>query len=396
MRYEWLEEWNDKGFISKEAKVRIYSNCSYIVKEATESKEALTALENKFKHLLDIMKNHSEQISNVVEDVETLSKRAPGAAPDVGKNIELLLEKSKKPMAIIGAGLTASYLLPILATAFKTHLEEKNLKKKVIENAGALQLTFKNDKDKALARFRELASISPQAASNLQLSKTLIGNNLHSGFSNETAQRLAVLQSQYTKPKAGEDFMKQISLEKSGSIAGDIYIIQSLFESEKTAGDMGRAAWLAAVPLGIGAGIGVVNVFINKHEQGKLKNSLETSYRAAFNIDKNDPIHGEKEKALKAFQALSHFAPHVAVQPEAARAFMNKLVSYDQGLMTSDIKELSEIEKNLHSVKSPGAFAEGFSASGKMVGMPKLTAGAIEEMVVKPKLPASAIEKTLS
>jgi hypothetical protein len=65
---------------------------------------------------------------------------------------------------------------------------------------------------------------------------------------------------------------------------------------------------------------------------------------------------------------------------QAARSFMNKIVSYDQGIDAGTIKELSEITKNLSSTTSVSPFLSGFGVGASLTGLHKAVSGAMEDV----------------
>ena len=157
----------------------------------------------------------------------------------------------------------------------------------------------------------------------------------------------------------------------------------SMTLSSKFAGAKNTAKYLAvlsAIPVLASITTGAINTGMAKLKQRELKKGLEDSFSKALGASDPDrePLLHNKEKARQAFATLSHFAPHVALDPHAARAFMNKIVSYDQGVDAGTVKELSEITKNLSSSQSVSPFVSGFAVGANIVGMPKIVGGGIE------------------
>jgi hypothetical protein len=119
--------------------------------------------------------------------------------------------------------------------------------------------------------------------------------------------------------------------------------------------------------------------FKQKNREEKLRNSfLEAMKRSDPG---KEPLHANKDKAMQAFQTLTHFAPNVAADPEAARAFMLNLISMDQGVQVGAIKDLSEIEKNLKATKSKQPFLEGLQVGTEFAGMPSALGKATGELM---------------
>ena len=110
---------------------------------------------------------------------------------------------------------------------------------------------------------------------------------------------------------------------------------------------------------------------LGKQSKKDLEKRLKSSFNSALKMSDPDqePLHNNREGAHKAFKTLAHFAPHVAAEPSAARAFMNKMVSYDMGVDIGSIKDLTDIEKNLSQVSKDPDFLQGFRAGTEATGL---------------------------
>lgn len=360
MQYAFLEKLASEGNISAQDKDRIYDTCSDIITKVAFK------WKNPFKDDL----------------------------PTVG---EALREQ--------GMHILTRFLLPaggLSAAAYVANAYASNAQAKDILKVRAQLLTkpeFLHDQEKAKARFDELAKISPKAAEKPELAYRLVRDSLHSGFTRDDIQRLAQLQATYEKgPLSASNTADQVqkalskkASENTGRLAATIVSILA----EAGLGDMNKTASLpwkkstfekatnvakqvlttGAIVSGFGAlvglGAGAVNqaadIVKRKKKEQKLRDSF---FEAMKRSDPNrEPLHANRDKALQAFQTLTHFSPNVAADPEAARAFMNHLVSNDLGVQADAIKTLSEIEKNLKVTKGPNPFFEGLHAGTQAVGM---------------------------
>jgi hypothetical protein len=232
------------------------------------------------------------------------------------------------------------------------------------------------------------------------LVKRLVKEHLHSGFTKEDIQRLAQIQASYS-PKTDDPTRinnKLLKMTKSsaeippatmGKICADVVCILKEAAAATKFQSVGRAAVKAnrswetakqilqtgAIVSGLGAitgvGAGAINVLVKSQDKKKLEKKLSDSFEEAMKRSdpSTEPLHANKEKARMAFNTLTHFAPHVAVEPEAARAFMLNMVGMDHGVQVGTVKDLAEIEKNLRSSKGSNPFFEGLAAGSSAMGM---------------------------
>ena len=134
-----------------------------------------------------------------------------------------------------------------------------------------------------------------------------------------------------------------------------------------------QGAAMAMPPLLVGTGIAGVGMAHNKYQDVKLKHALETSFQKATSLDRpgadDGEIHRDPEKTRSIFNTLVHFAPEVATDHNAANAFIRKMLAYnDTGINTDEVKNLSEITRNLRDSKSRGGMLTDIS---KFTGLDK-------------------------
>jgi hypothetical protein len=267
-------------------------------------------------------------------------------------------------------------------------------KNTILKNRSELVNEMDADPEKVKARFDEIAILAPHVAANKPLVKKILSDKTESGLTSQDANNLALIQSQYT-----DSLKKQKGYQPklAGEIAADVYMIMSKTGTFKKiaqvgaplkgSGDfwryVGALGLATSIPTALGVGIGAVKHLYSKYEEGELKKKLDESFERAIALssDAKEPLKTDKAKARQAFQALAHFAPHVALQPQAARAFMSKMVSYDLGLLTSDLKDLTEIERNINGVRRPSAFSEGFANTTRALNLGGMAQKGIEGFV---------------
>jgi hypothetical protein len=315
----------------------------------------------------------------------------------VGSQARELFERALNMGVMVGTGAVASMVGRHLGE--KKHLQQGMAKIVASRSAIASDPEFQGSEDKAQARFDEIALYAPHVAMNTPLAKRVVKSKLNEGLSDSDVQALALLQAQYFPNALQTDKFQQkaasISQEKMGEMLADIYLLKTaatdFSKMTKVRGSMpflgrlGRYAqhvgMYASIPLVVGAAAGAANVALRKHDQKSLEKNLEAAFSKAMSLSDKDkePLHANKEKARQAFSALAHFAPHVALEPQAARAFMTKIVAYDQGMNISDIKDLAEIQNNISKNQKDGPFRSGFLAAGAGLGTSKIVQRSMEE-----------------
>jgi hypothetical protein len=162
--------------------------------------------------------------------------------------------------------------------------------------------------------------------------------------------------------------------------AGKSDSVKKIFNSDRLWAALKTTAMISSIPLLAGVGTGAVQqAFANKDER-ELKNTLQNSFRQAVDLDASSErplLKDNMAKASDAFKTLVHFSPHVAADPSAARAFMSKIVGYDQGVDISSIKELTDIQRNIGQYGKKPGFSQGFAAGSKATGIDRVIGGSV-------------------
>lgn len=339
MKILWLEQMTKEGSVSAAARDAIYADCTDLMKVATGGK----------------------------------------IAP---KTIGAFLEENP---ALVGTAAIGAVGLMFGAarSAVSSILSTKEFRKDLDATRSSMMShpDFSPHKEKAQARFEELVKFAPSVARNKDLALRIMKEKIHSGFTSEDIQRLTHIQSAYTP-----DMKAQMNLSQRAKTASDRRMGEALASTLvmcKEAGirsrTMGRALEntiaLSAIPFFGALGTGAVNHYIEKNNKKKMEAALTHSFETAIRNShpENDGLAENKEKARQLFQILAHFSPHVAMQPEAAKSFMSKMIQYDNtgrgAVQVEDIKNLSEIQSN-HSRGSRGSsFFEGMAAGAKAMGL---------------------------
>ena len=340
MRSPWLEDLVKRGSVSPAARDEIYADCGELLKQASDvrSSPEYAALLNKAKPYV----------------------YAAGAA-------------------LAGAGI---YMLPKMRDAKEVQQTMDDIVKNRAEVLSHPDMA--EHRDVAGARFDEITNLAPSVARNRAFMERLVKARLHSGLTDHDAESLSLLQAHYT-PRAG---MQKKLQEKKAADAGermaDVYLLIKQAAPVEAAETLGRTLAKAMIaPAVIGAMstlVGLGNVLRDLRSKSNLKASLQASFEEALRMSDPDkePLHQNKEKALQAFRALVHFAPHVAAEPQAARSFMNRVVSYNQGIDASSVKELSDIEKNMKITRSESPFFSGAATGSSVFGLADVTSTTIK------------------
>lgn len=353
MKFMWLESLVKEGSVRPEARDAIYKDCSEILKHAAGLPAGIPP---------PPIKNLNEWFAQY-----------GGTAIQAG---------------MLGLGALG---VKTVGNLMKTRAENKALS----TDLAVMALVIANHpelaahKEKATARFNELIRIAPTVARNPELAARIIKEKVHSGFTSQDVQNLALIQASYTpdlsKQKALTEKMRTLSEKRAGETMATVVMMckeamkvppqtRGGLKSETVKRVMENAAVLAAIPAILGVGTGIVNAAASRINKKELEAKLENSFQAAMRLgdpDK-DSFVTQKEKARQAFQVLSHFSPHIALQPNAARSFMQKMVNYDEagGVQIDDIKSMSEVEKNYRGGTSGiSPFFAGLSAGSHATGL---------------------------
>jgi hypothetical protein len=248
-------------------------------------------------------------------------------------------------------------------------------KKKMLEHP-----EFKDYPEKVEARFQEIAQVAPNVAAHAPLLERIMKKSLHSGLSDADAEKLSILQFQAAPKTKLQSKTASMRPEVVGMLLADIVQLTKVADAPpehfmmpflKAIGVMTGGALVAGA---VGGGISALKSTIDAHD---MKNKLDASFKSAVKLSDPDkePLHSDMERAREAFKVLAHFAPHVALQPQAARTFMNNMISFSGTAGTRDfpvqvpqLKDLTEIEKNIGHSSKPG-FMEGFTGTLDATGL---------------------------
>jgi len=354
MRLSWLDQMVDQGRLSKTAQARIYGHCNELVKEA----------DNDIDAGMRIMSSIMPFLAPVIMGVVT---------PVVGSMIlGRLGKKENEKVHALGHKQTMDSLLTDPA--------------------------FKDHQHLVMQRFNEVGSIAPTVAANQPLLTAILKKKLHTGFSHDDITGLAKIQASYSSSLGAQQALqakmpayqseqpkmfKAASDELIGRVAANNYLLlkeAGIFTGQNAAfigSALKQTAAAAAVSGVVALGAGAINAGLAYRDKRLQQQQLASSFTRAMDINHpgTDLLNANPMKAREVFDSLVHFAPNVALQPMAARTFMNKVLeadTHDRGALdTSDIKSLSEIERNMVGAGGGSAFLKGF--------VPALTAGGFED-----------------
>lgn len=337
MKITWLDNLVKEGHIRKEAQEAIYKDCADIVKIAKTV--------------------YSPKVEAFIQK-----------ATDITNSLML-------PAAAMGGAY--------LASKMKDKVSLAKYKKQIDDARMALKADpeFARYQEKVQARLEDMAVLAPSLLINKDLTKKIIKEKIHSGFSPQDVQNLALIQAVYGNDisalkgltSVAAPIVKKASLSQAGETLAAMAAMVK--EAGINASTLGRTAenmlLLSAIPVLGGIGAGIVRHVADTHDKKKLKEKLRSSFNQAMETSGPDHIlSANKDKAEQAFQTLAHFSPHVALNPTAAKSFMTKLVEWSaQGPQIEDIKHLSEIERNIRGNTRMSPFFEGLSAGSKALGL---------------------------
>lgn len=362
MQFPWLEKMAAAGDIRPEAKAQIYADCSRLLKQAGDGSK-----------------------------VKAVGKAVGESAANYGTM--LLVDGAWNRLV-------------------SHHAMKNTLKSIQSSRAGILSDPAFNDyKEKADARFTELAKVAPTLAADAKKSKDLVGKALHTGFSNDDMNHLAILQAVYTANdpsyagKVQSGLEKKASLEKLGELYADVVLlvkeagllsgILSGIQRGGAAAAEGMAkatggvrpgtamqvlrnvALVSSIPLLAGVGQGLVSEYAASRDSRKMADRLRNSFEEAMRQSKKDDpnqtrgvsLDDNPGEAYRAFQSLVHFAPHVALHPDSARTWMTRMVDHGQFVELPDVKQLTDIERNLSSAGKQSPFFAGFTSAADTLGL---------------------------
>lgn len=349
MQYAWLEKLSSEGYVRPEAREQIYRDCSNLLKLASQDPQVPLGA----------------AIANVLGQYFLM--RAAGA---------------------VEGGIIDSFMS---ARTLRSIRENRD--------AIATHPDFAKYPEKADARFMALAKVAPIIAAQKERAETLVREKLHTGFSSQDMGNLAVLQAVYSAKDPGYASRMSTKLEKkAGESLGGMYADMLCIVKEAgvapgiRAGTMWHAlrnmALVSSIPILAGVGAGAVKAYAASRDNKALAGKLRESYERALR-DSDAETSDEKKlsedpaKAYQAFQTLAHFAPHVAMQPTAARSFMKRMIGYSEagiGVDIDGIKGLTDIEKNISLTnKGESPFFSGFHDGSALLGLSNILGGTLKD-----------------
>lgn len=376
MQYSWLEKMTKEGQVRPEVRDAIYRDCTALLE-----KDAGAASWIKRK-ILRVPETHSfgeglRGAYNIAYN-KVFARKLP---KEVGPVVKAYRFAQANPLLVAG-GLGIGGMG---YGALRKRDTERSEIRSMIRNRDHITSMpgIGQHADKAAARFDELVRISPKAAEHPELSKRIVSDRLHSGFTTEDYHNLALFQAAHKQGpsmagrvayKLDKNLQKRASLVSPQKV-GEYYSDVIALVKEAAPGFGGGVALDMLKTIGIvsgvgllsGLGAGAVARYHDKKDRKKLEEALESSFSQAMRLsDPNkEQLHANKDKARKAFNTLVHFAPHVAVEPQAARTFMNNIVAMDLGPQSGTLKELADIEEKMQKSRAHSPFYSGLRAEGK-------------------------------
>lgn len=351
MQYAWLEKLVKEGAVREDVKDIIYNDCAELLEKTSSEAQTFWA------------------------------QRAPQLVDQIGTGIML-------------AGVWAGF------NKIKGNIADNRQMSRLIDTKIHIlkDQDFEQHKQKAEARFDELAKMFPHVAEQKELAKRLVKARLHTGFTPEDLSHLAA--SQKEAPSAGMQSRLKDSLSKKAEVRPEVMVdilADTLTMVKEAAGlnvletnknVLSTLAAIVGANLLVGLGSGGINVAKKAIENHQLKKKLNDSYEKAMRMSNphEEPLLANKDKAWTAFETLAQFSPSTATNPSAARAFMNRMVSNpDIAASLSAVKELSEIERNLRSTSGSGPFLEGFRAGTEATNLGGVFQKGVTESAFPPK-----------
>lgn len=337
MQLPWLEALVKQGSVTAEQRDEIYADCQRLVKESSLTPDQIIQR-------------------------DALAAKMMGVYKTV-------------------AGATLPFMPMIMTRFLGKRDEKKSVATAVAEmervKAELLKHDDFGDKDKVEARFNEIAQLAPTVARNKPLMHKLLKEKLNSGLTAEDVHNLALIQASYTPNYSYQQkITKTAAAEALGETAADMVLVCAEAGLLKTAGNVGigrilrHSLMMTAGPALVGLGVGSVNQLADMKSRRDRERKLSDSFHQAVNGDHPDRalLQANRDKAYQAFQTLAHFAPSVAMQPTAARSFMKKLVDYKGDVHSGDLKDLTEIEKNMRGQGST-PFLKGLGTGAEAAGV---------------------------
>ena len=343
--------------------------------------------------------------------VETMVEQGTlsmGARDSIYADCQSLIKNAAAPggdkVSAVGRALgdAIPFGTSLLAMTFTDHDGAVAKAKSMVANREAIlkDQAFAGHEDKAMARFGEVAEIAPSVAANASMSKKLVKARLHEGFTNQDVSNLAMLQAK-SMPRVSREKnaayqvsqARTAAAERLGELCADLMILNKTAApagAEKTLGKILKAmkatALVSSIPILAGVGTGIVQHQVAENKKERLEKELKNSFSKALrgNNAMAERLRDNKPQAEQAFKTLTHFAPHVAMDPSAAATYMAKLVNYNEqgmGIDIDSVKTLSEIERNLAQVSKDPGFMQGFRAGTETAGLNRVVSGGVTEAI---------------
>lgn len=383
---KWLQDMVDQGLVRPEVQTSIINDVE-MMKQASYGEF--------IKKTLSI--GGKEGLEGAAKTLQTM--HGP---------IDSTLQYIAGPLAMMIASAAGTYagvktvdkVTDTVANFMKSRSMVKDFKKS-ISKIDEDTLFKGDDIAKAKKLFAEMATFAPLVAQNYPVARQVIKTSLNTGFKKEDIQNMMAMQAHIAQ--SGANSLPPIKAEQMGKIAGDLTCmfldremtkqaniidmlagktselakqtnVPSLYDSIKSIPAAVKIfASLAALPLAANVAGGLTNMIIDKIKSKSLKKDLDHNFET---ILKSTPhLNDNKEVAREAYELLSHFSPHVALQPTAAKAFMTKLVegrTHDStiGVDLGEIKTLSDIQK--HNKPGQSSFSVGSDKMNDILGTNKL------------------------
>lgn len=310
MRYAWLEKMATDGEIRPEALPYIYEQCADLM-DKTAAMDPKTV--EQYKNMLVSM----AAFIGLSGGAAALTSFTAGAVRDAKTQSQIDLVRSK---------VLASAAIPT------------------------------KDKEKAKARFNEILKYAPGLGVNEAVMTRMVHDKID-GLTNNDVQNLIQMQLKMTPQHLdyaaqSQKFASQTktAAEVAGEALAGVYLTLEKVGAFNlgTIGNIGMNTLKAmSVPLAAAAALNSASLVGTAISNATLKNKVEQSFNTILKNNPNSIISENPQKAREAFNTLAHFSPHIASEPNAAKAFIVKMLEYKTGPMPTDIKDLTDIEKNM-------------------------------------------------
>lgn len=425
MLIPWLEELKQNNSISKEAAEAIYKDCSDLIETSIEKTSAMSE-DERAMYLLDhgskALADYDRDARNAAlsfKQLENAAEHDKRIAAKYNAQVAIAKMPAQAVEALVGpiGGAVEKGLRPYRISRH-THKADKFLS----------QAFTDEDIPKAKARFEEITDIAPSLVQDPLAIHQMVASSLHTGLSQDDKNYLRQLQNsesnsmwdmgriRKTVLKGKEKRLKsslQKALKKSAMVRADH--LATVFElihegtqgSEKVAADsadvgkyvakglkpslgnvasnaLKTLALVSAVPVIAGGLTGIGKTLVAYKQKKELERNLRESFDYAMGgkDDASRTLRENKDQAKASFESLVHFAPDVASQKGAAKAFMYKMINVggpEVGMTSGDIKDLTSIQQNMINAKGDHPFVSGFAAAGKLTGLGQITSKTISD-----------------